>query len=434
MDTKQFKNAYLTADINKLHEFIKCGKIISDSKMIKYMEKSFISNKKVYKDDTLVLLANRYAVYNELLLIVYNRYDLNKIVAKIIEYDNIKLLENILSHQIGIKLDEKLILLTLPKGQLSMAKCIYEYIHRKYNSYNAVCKLLVKYEFVYDIIETDEEEKLIDLFVLAIYNDDYKNAIEISSKINLGFWSNFAIKFCCGYGHNVKIIKKLLRNNAVDPGVNNNSPFKLAIKNISENESESVSARILNELIKHPQVNVDENIIKRMGGLLDEFVAKNYLYSMKKIFHNIDRKIVRSELDLCIMLDMSNDVTYYAYKMGIINESDDSNGVLNDYNLDNYRIDKVFVEKPYCKNLDPEQICKIAIKENDIELAKQIQFYNLAVYGENFFKLLIEYDRCGSEWDPIIKQYSACDYTRGCRDSNVEPSKKMAKKMKKMFK
>src|SRR5208282_4620416 len=106
MSLKKFKKAYNNSDIKTLRKYINGPKIIeSTRKFITYVEKSFWTNRNIY--DVLVL-------------ILFNQYNLNRAVKIIIDTDNVDLLENILSNDVGIELDENLILLTVPKGRVSM--------------------------------------------------------------------------------------------------------------------------------------------------------------------------------------------------------------------------------------------------------------------------------------------------------------------------
>lgn len=59
-----------------------------------YLEESFITNREVY---------------NILILILFNQYDLNRIISDVIDRDNVDLLENILSNDVDVELDETLI-------------------------------------------------------------------------------------------------------------------------------------------------------------------------------------------------------------------------------------------------------------------------------------------------------------------------------------
>lgn len=114
MSVDEFKHAYKNANIKRLRLYIKLPKLLSTNKFITYTETSFTIN---------------WEVYDILVLIIFNQYDLTRVISDIIDRDNVDLLEDILSNDYDVELDEDLILKTLSKGRINMAKAIYEYIY-----------------------------------------------------------------------------------------------------------------------------------------------------------------------------------------------------------------------------------------------------------------------------------------------------------------
>ena len=399
MSLKNFIKAYKDSNITQLRKYIKHDKVISTHKLMTYVEKSFLTNRDIY---------------NILVLILFSKYNLNKIVADIIDRDNIDLLENILSNDIDFDLDENLILRTLPKGRISMAKAIYEYIHHDSDSDSdsdtdtglTVLDLLVRYDFVYD-----ETENSIDSFVLALSMGDCRRAKQIIPLINPSFWNNYAIKYVTSVA-NICILKQLLLHNAVDPGVDDNIPLKIAMK--------TRQYHIANELLKHPLVRVNRISLDFVVYLIEN----NCLCVAEKIFNIANNNNIISFFKIPEIVDLlitsHNDVTYLALKMGIIKTTDRE--IKN--NLKNYKINIPYIEKPYELQLDPVQIIKRAIKHNDMDLAKSIKNYPMSIKSFRLLCYLITYkdnnEESGEEimqdvpfsltvcdfiWDNILKQY-----------------------------
>jgi hypothetical protein len=331
---------------------------ISTKKFVNYIETSFTTNRNIY--DILVL-------------ILFNQYDLNKVISNIIDRDNIDLLEDILSNNYDVKLDENLILKTLSKGRVTMAKAIYEYIYDvKPNSYSIIRKLIDKYDFVYN-----ENENSIDSFVLAIHLNKYKHAKNIIPYINPNFWNNFAIKYACRHDA-ISLMKCLLSHNMVDPTIDKEYVLRISIENGYYD--------IANELLKHPSSRID----KVDGYFISDLIENNYLCVAKKILGSENNDIIslfKSVLES--MQQYINDVT----------------------KLVNQKKYPLYIQIPYDQQLDPIQIYKRAISDNDMELAKSIN-YVLSIKPEHLFKYL-KCCRFGSKkksvssyiWNNILKEY-----------------------------
>ena len=339
-----FKNAYTNADLIKLRTYVKCNKILSTKKFMNYVEASFMENREVY--DILVL-------------ILFNQYDLNKVVKDIIYRDDVDLLENILDNDYGIALDES-ILETVYR--LSMAKVIYEYIYDvKKNSYTHIKKLLHSS----DMFEYDPDEDSIDSCILAISQGECTHAKKILTLIDPGFWNNFAIKYACEC-REISIVKRLLSHDAVDPGSNNESALKHAI-NYGYYE-------IANELVKHPLVRVD----KINADFVKYIIQCNYLCVTKKIYASGNTDAISLFNDPGNFIDdCKNDVTEFIKK----------------------KKKPKYVQLPYELQLDPIQIYKKAIKNNDLDLAKSIN-YVLSINLCDLFSHL-EYVKFGKKSNTI---------------------------------
>jgi hypothetical protein len=402
MSKEQFKKAYGDSNIKSLRKFIKRSKVLSTKKFVSYIEKSFVRNREVY--DVLVL-------------ILFNQYDLNKAVKNMIKRDNIDLLENVLNNNVGIELDENLILNTVPKGRVSMAKAIYEYIHGGKDDYEVIAKLLDVHEFVYD-----EDKHSIDSFVLALYNSYDEDAELIIPYINPGFWNDFAIKYIMikRPGCMDNVMKILLSHNMVDPGVDDNFILKSILR------GDPFVYRIMNELLKHPLVAIEGIDLEFVKYLIND----NYLCVVERLLRSGNNEIILlfkiSEI-IELMCKCHNDVTYLAIKLGIMSIKKlcevkffygerEKNAVKY---LNNFKIDAHYVMKSYELQLDPEQIYEKALKNNDIRLIKSITNYPISIKVKWLFEHLLNDSEDASEdgdndgetaydyiWNNVMKQYN----------------------------
>ena len=389
---EKFKDAYKNSDTDQLRKYITRPKLLSTKKFVTYLEASFITNLEVY---------------NILILILFNQYDLNRIISDVIEKDNVDLLENILSNDVDVELDETLIEKTVNKGRVTMAKAIYEYIHDvEKNSYGHITELLKKYKFTYN-----ENENSIDSFILAIREEKPKHVKNIISYINPDFWDNFAIKFACEQ-NNLSIVKRLLSHSAVDPGADNNLPFILAC--------DYDFCDIVNELLKHPLVGMDDIYMV----YVEWFTRSNRLCVAERILRSSNNeeyiKHMCNHIVTCVEknkdITYHNDVTYLAIKLGLIDidvliESNfASETVIRNY-LANFKINDEYAMLPYELNLDQEQICKSAIKHNDIDQAKSIINYSISIPPYLIIRYLTTYAHMkgtkayGYIWKNKLKQY-----------------------------
>jgi hypothetical protein len=382
MSITAFKHSYKNSNIKQLRTYITLPKLLATKKFVTYTEASFIENREVY---------------NILVLIIFNQYDLNRIISDIIDRDNVDLLEDILSNNYDVELDEDLILKTVANGRVTMAKAIYEYIYDvKKNSYSVIKKLLNKYDFIYNA-----DENSIDSFILAIKNRRYDHAEKIISHINLGFWNNFSIKYACDNSM-VGITKRLLSFPEIDPGVSNNYPLKIAMKN---------SLSIANELLKHPLVII--NFISSY--FVDYIIGFNCLCVAKKILRsdNKDAKALFKTPDaINLMINYHNDVTYLAIKLRIFDVSELINfWPEQEINIKKYsaslKIDKEYVYKPYEFNLDPIDIFKKSLEDDDIDLAKSIKNYPISINIDTLLRYLHLHSSIVTEYiyDEILIEY-----------------------------
>jgi hypothetical protein len=265
--------------------------------------------------------------------------------------------------------------------------------------------LLGKYEFIYD-----KKENSIDSFILAMHNLEYKHAKNIISYINPDFWDNFAIKCACEY-NNLSVVKRLLSHSAVDPGVDNNMPFKLA--------THYDFCDIVNELLKHPLVEIDDISIV----YVEWFTRANRLCVAERILRSSNNeefiKHMCNQILTCVKNHdrvYHNDVIYLAIKLGLIDidvliESNfASESTIKNY-LVNFKINDEYAMLPYELNLDPEQICKSAIKHNDVDQAKSIRNYSISISPYIILRYLTKYAHMkGTKtyyyiWRNKLKQY-----------------------------
>lgn len=379
MDT--FKKAYKNADLVKLRKYISLPQVLPMKKIMDCVETSFTTNREVY--DILVL-------------ILLNQYDLNNVIIDIINRDNIDLMESIFSYDTELVLDhERLIPLTVPKGRITMAKMIYEYNHGNEDSYKYIQNLLSRHKFIYN-----KNENSIDSFILAMCNGNDEHAESIISYINPSFWNDFAIKFSCEFEY-TSIMKRLLLHNAVDPGVDNNYVIKISV---SRNNILQV-----NELLKHPLVSITYITMR----IVLEFINGNNLCAIEKILrsNNNSISIFMRQNVIQHMIRMHNDIVYLAIKLGIFDVSElinpNQKRIIKKY-LRNFKMDEIYVSKPYEFNLDPLQIFKIAIKNDDIDLAKTITNYSISIRICDLISFLEEYNNSVTNYiyEKVIIMYN----------------------------
>ena len=381
MSKEKFKLAYQNSDVTKLRKYMKLNPGLSVHKFMNYVTESFMSNR---------------VVYDVLVLILFNQYDLNEVVEDIIDRDNVDLLENVLSNDYGVKLDERLILRTVEKGRVSMAKAIYEYIYGGEDSYAVVNKLLRDYDFVYN-----KNENSVDSFVVALYRRKYKHAELIIPYINPNFWNDFAIKYTVRSNYDIASI--LLSHSAVDPEVDDNILLKQALQGgnhfmaneLLEQALQEGNHFMANELLKHPLVAIE--------GITTEFVVSlvknNRLCVAERLLrsenHNVISLFKQQEI-IKLMAESYNDVMFLAIKLKIVSMKQ-----LFKYSNDRHkarkylkkvRIDKHYFLKPYAQNLDPEQIYERALENNDIDLAKSILDYPISISIDWLFECLLNRD------------------------------------------
>lgn len=389
MSVDEFKKAYDDADITQLRKYITRPKLISTDKFINYVETSFTTNIKVC---------------DVLILILLNQYDLNSVTINLIDRDNIDLMEYIFSYDTELVLDhEKLIPLTVPKGRISMAKLIYEYNHGNEDSYYIVKDLLDEYNFAYN-----KNEKSIDSFVLGLHNiiktvfrflgkkgeykiKQYTNDVnDTISYINPAFWNNFAIKYAtetCNHS----VVKKLLLCPEVDPGVDNNYALTMTIY--------AQDYIMADKLLKHPLVIPHNSSCPISLSYIIDLIDNNCLCVSEKLLRIDDEYIVifKSGPVINRLIEIHNDITYLAIKLGIldvselINRHPNKKRMIKKY-LREFEIDDVYVCPSYDLNLDPIDILKNAIKSDDIDLAKTIKNYPISIHEFNLVDILRKYE------------------------------------------
>jgi hypothetical protein len=382
MSKEDFRQAYENSDIKKLKKYVDGPKVLSTKELIKNLAECLAKPK----------------LFNVILQILFAQDNLNKIVSHIIKIDHIDLLDRVLSYDDSLELDEKLILKTLPRGRVTMAKMIYEYIHGSGDDLKIVCRLLKKYTFVYN-----PEENTIDSFVLALYLRENNDAIIALNHIGPNFWNDWAIR-ACGVWSNVEIAKRLLGHPMVDPGVDNNFCLKQAFKR--------GDYHMANELLKHPLVAVK--------GINLEFVCfvinHNCVCVAERMLRSGDNFIVsffKERPAINSMISSCNDVTCLAIKLGIINLGEVLEVKLNKEkaiknHLKNVKLDDPYVMKSYEDNLDPLQIYQIALESDDMDLAKSIKSYPISISPHFLFSCLYGREDCeiyNYIWNTKIKEY-----------------------------
>jgi hypothetical protein len=381
MSKEDFAKAYENADTKKLKKYINNSKVLSAKEIVKYMTNSLPTPK----------------IFDIILQISFAQYNFNKIVSAIIELDNVELLEKVLAYDDSQKLNIDLIQKTVPKGRISMAKMIWECNHEQSDDLEIVIRLIGTYKFVYS-----NNENSIDSFILAVWYDDNKHAKNIISHINPNFWNDFAIRFCIRIG-NSDLVKELLCHPMVDPGVDNNFCLKLALKDNLYGTT--------NRLLKHPLVSVTDINIHFACTIIRE----NFLCVAERLLRTDNDIVSLFKGDRCInvLLKVHNDITYLAIKLGIL----DVNALLQKYPIDkkrikrylrNFHLNEPYVMRPYIENLDPEQIYKMSLKNDDIDLAKSITCYPISIKPTVLFQYLEGYDQgdvYNYVWNMIIKEY-----------------------------
>jgi len=389
MSVESFRKAYKESDIKQLGEFIKQPKVMSIEKIMTYIEKSFVSNR---------------TVYDVLILILFNQYILNEVIAEVIKRDNTDLLENILNNDYGLELDENLILLTLPKGRVSMAKAIYEYVHKEYGRH-IVIDLLLRYDFVFNM-----DEKSIDSFILSLHLVAGSDLLcrNIIPYINPNFFDNYAIVYATTVTGHDSLIDQLLLHPNVDPGVSDNFIFERAIEEFQHYQQ-------ANKLFKHPRVFV--------SGITMEFVVHivkyNWLCAAEKILRLGDDQttaMFRNQMMIDKMIKNHNDVTYLAIKLGVFDVSflirhyPDQKAKIK-WHLRNLKIDDTYIYKSYEHNMDPFQVIRRAFRRNDVHLAKTIVNYPISINGYKLLHLLCKYENDVSNYiyTDILIKYNPID-------------------------
>ena len=408
MPMDAFKTAYKNSDIKQLRRYIKLPKLLSTKKFVTYTESSFTTNREVY--DILVL-------------IIFNQYDLTRVISDIIDRDNVDLLEDILSNNYDVELDEDLILKTQVNGRITMAKAIYEYIYDvEKDSYSVITNLMKKYKFVYN-----ENENSIDSFILALRRNKCEHIEKTIPYINPGFWNSFAIRCICDYIiinriYEINVVQKLLSCSQIDPGIADNYPLKAMINRRHYS--------IANELLKHPLVNIEYIT----ADFCDYLIENNKLCVSEKILRLGDNNSIDIFKESIMKFidnefDCRTDIVYLAIKLKIINISElinyypEEKSNIKKY-LKNLEIDKSYVQSSYEYNLDPDQIFKEALDTDDIYLAKSIKnyptsipahkllfkllLYNNSVADYIYNTILIKYDPTAillhTQWSPMFKK------------------------------
>lgn len=442
MSEKKFKLAFENSDIKKLKTFGRATKgpgdtlrvrrkVLSTHLLIDYVEKSFLTNR---------------AVCDVLVLLLLNEYDLNEVVADIVERDGVDLLEYVLAVETDLVLDaDRLIRLTLKRGRVTMAKMIWEYNHDC--EYEDIKKILKNYEFVYN-----KHDNTIDSLILAFQNRKKKHLNKIMNWINLDFWNNFFIKYvieCWDFRFDIDFdmnifTKNILCRDEIDPGVDDNYSLRFALR--------VHNCYAVNELLKHPLVSA--NNITEIFILYA--INENWVYAIEKILRTSESLLYFLTPDAVkLMIYKNNYILYLVLKLNIINKTVLSEPKYSDYfdimsflrklndndkeiedNLNEIVIDNV--SKPYVLQADPTEKIRLALKTNDIDLAKSIKNYPLSICAKKLIYNLVLYDTENNEvykyiWDNKLKQYDPCelilasisptDYTGNitydCNDSNI---------------
>ena len=340
---------------------------LSTEKMVKYVNAAYNHN---------------FRECDRLIKLLINNFESDNYVRILIDVGDTGLFELIVKNN-EIGLNEQLMIYAAQKGRVGMAKCMYERMNpEKTNEYENVRWLLRTYKFAYD-----KNENTIDLFVMALINDDCKILKRIMSHINPSFWDNWAIKYAAEYC-GPDIVHILLQCPSVDPASDDN----YALRKTIEKEHEKA-----NMLLKHPMVPVEYI----NSYFVNHLIIENCLCVTKKILNENDKHMNKMFKE-CIESRESimNDVIYFCGKNGICDHVTlfGSNRVLsrdyllnNEYILKNALMDE-YCEMPYSLMVDPHEIFKMGLKMNDISLLSMIRNFSVSIESMKFLEYVDEYD------------------------------------------
>lgn len=385
MSINKFKEALKNCDSKKLYKY---SKKLPISTFMKYVVKSFNDNRKLY---------------DLLIPVLFMRFDLNDVVKYVIEIDNVELLENILSHEVCVDLDEELIELTVPKGRVTMAKAIYEFIYCQSESddsdvfvsrddHNTVVWLMKNYKFNYDSVKN---ENSIDSCILSLRDHIHKDAKKIMSSIRCDFWDNFLIIYVCIYKYAYfKIINRVLLDDTVDPCIGDNSLLEYAI-----NKKHYLLA---NELLKHPSIPVQYVDV----GFVMYLIKYNRSYVAEKIMRSDCRDVFKKPDIISQIFSIPTDIIFLAIRFNVVDIHDlhpDIQEVCTRYLT--YKFDD-YIPKAYRYNLDPLQIYINGLKYNDLDLLKSIKSYMLSIKCDMLLGYLAAYSRKYEDIDSDDNAYN----------------------------
>lgn len=344
--------------------------------------------------------------YDKLMTTLFQKFDLNKVVEYVVELDNIELLDDILSNNVEIELNENyLIKLAAAKGRVTMGKAIYEFIHCRRDidssgdddcdNYDNILELLRTYDFDCDMVEN---EKSIDSCVLLAYklgtddsflcDDDVID--EMFSAVRCDFWNGFMIRYICEHCDGY-VLKPILSDPRIDPGMHYcRSKFSLC------------------ELLRHPNVpvsNIDYGFVRFI-------IELNKVSVVEKIIATRYGKLFKTPKAIELLCYRVNDVTALAIKLGIIELSQIKKckrKIMKQY-LNEHEFNHPYVSKPYHLNFDSVDILEMAIKNNDIDSAKSIKFYSISIHPYDLLEYLAEYahldnDVCMYIWKHKLVEY-----------------------------
>jgi hypothetical protein len=216
----------------------------------------------------------------------------------------------------------------------------------------------------------------IDSFVMALWNGKYENATKIMSYVNPSCWDNFAIKFVL-IEEPIEFIRELLRHDSIDPGIDDNWLLKKCIR--------KGKYPIVNELLKHPLVIVEDIDVM----VVEYIIYHNCLCAAQRLLLSKDINVIDLfKVFSNFLIEIDNDITYLAAKLGIITGTVD-----NIRYLKKFKIEKNYTILPYKLNLDPIQICELAFEEDDIDMVSNITNFRISIELYPLMDLLIKYEK-----------------------------------------
>ncbi len=257
MNKKTFLKACDDKDKKKLKKYLESDDVGCNIKeMIGCMKKVF--NKDTEIMDLLIKIASK-------------QYDNNKFIRDVINEGDYKLLKRILSYDSKWKFSKKLIKHTVKGCRIDIGGLLGTYLNGKNKRHKSILKVLIKYDYA-----DPDKGKYLEKFLIVMKkrmkkreksepNDKYfvDSAVLIKKyceKMDCTSWDNFPI-VCAVEMNDYYATTQLLKNNKVNPSVDNYKVFRKANKK---------NQFIANELLKHRKIPYEVVDKKRYYVMVDE--------------------------------------------------------------------------------------------------------------------------------------------------------------------